>query len=396
MLTTIIAFVLVLGILVFVHEMGHFLVARKTKTKAEEFGFGYPPRLFGWKVENGKRKFFWGNKDVKSEDTIWSVNLLPLGGFVKIKGEDGEDRDSQDSFGNKSAGKRIAILAAGVIMNVIFAMVLLMINFGIGIPSAIDSDQDAKFAQDQNIQIVQVAKDSPAKEAGVELGDNIVSINGQEIEKTNEINEIVEASEGKELNLIVDHYGEIRELKLTPVKDTDLGDEYVDEAKEGRYVIGIATLKTGVISYPWYLAIWKGFVATFVLLWRIIEVLVAIVVNLVLGRGLVTEVAGPVGVAVMTGNMVRMGISHLLQFTALLSLNLAIVNILPFPALDGGRILMIIIEKIRGKKLNEKFENAMHNIGFLLLMLLVLLVTFRDIVNFGGGIWEKIMGVVLN
>ena len=182
MFITVISFFVILGILVFVHEMGHFLVAKKTGTKAEEFGFGYPPRLFGWKLQNNKRKFFWGNKAVESEDTIYSVNLWPLGGFVKIKGEDGDGRQDEDSFGSKSARKRIAILIAGVTMNVLFAMILLMINFGIGIPTALDDSVDSQYAKEPIIQVAAVAKNSPAEEAGIKIGDEVLSIAGKSIE----------------------------------------------------------------------------------------------------------------------------------------------------------------------------------------------------------------------
>ncbi|MFA7662385.1 MAG: RIP metalloprotease RseP [Patescibacteria group bacterium] len=394
MLVTIIAFFVILGVLVFVHEMGHFLVAKKTKTKAEEFGFGYPPRLFGWSKINGKRKFFWGNKDVESEDTIYSVNIWPLGGFVKIKGENGDGVIEDDSFASKSARKRIAILAAGVIMNVIFAMILLMINFGIGIPTAIESGTDETFVKNPIVQVVAVTKDSPADKAGIKLGDEVLAVNGQEIKQAEEIAKIVTEAGNQELTIKVKQAGSEKEVTLTPVLDESLGSEYVDPENPGRYVVGLSTYKVGLVSYPWYLAIWKGFQTTFILLWRILEAFGIIIGNLILGKGMLAEVSGPIGVAVMTGQMVSLGISHLLQFTALLSLNLAIVNILPFPALDGGRIVMILVEKIRGKKIDATIENVMHNIGFALLMLLIVLVTYRDLVNFGGGIWQAVKGVI--
>ena len=393
MFITVISFFVILGILVFIHEMGHFLVAKKTKTKAEEFGLGLPPRLFGWRLESGKRKFFWGNKDVESEDTIYSINLWPIGGFVKIKGEDGDGREEGDSFGSKSVGRRIAILIAGVTMNVLFAMILLMINFGIGIPSALDDSEDQQYAKDPIIQVVSIAKNSPAEQAGIKLGDEVITVDGKKIKTVEEIAQIITEFEGEEIMMQIKQSGEEKELSLKPVLAKELGEEYEDSENPDRQVIGFSTLEVGIVSYPWHLAIWKGFVTTFVLLWRILMVFFLLIKNLVLGRGMMAEVAGPIGVAVMTGQMVRLGISHILQFTALLSLNLAIVNILPFPALDGGRILLIIIEKIRGKKLNVKLENAMHNLGFGLLMLLIILVTYRDIVNFGGGVLAAIKGL---
>ena len=149
-------------------------------------------------------------------------------------------------------------------------------------------------------------------------------------------------------------------------------------------------IETAIVRYPWYLAIYKGVIATFVWMGAIIIAFATVIKNLVLGVPTGVEVAGPVGIAVLTGQAAKMGIIYLLQFTALLSLNLAIINILPFPALDGGRLLFLILEKIRGRAVKQEWENLVHNLGFIILMGLVLLVTFGDVIKYGGGLFGTI------
>ena len=149
-------------------------------------------------------------------------------------------------------------------------------------------------------------------------------------------------------------------------------------------------VETAIVKYPWYLAIYKGVIATFIWMWAIIVAFATVIKNLIVGVPTGVEVAGPVGIAVLTGQAAKMGIIYLLQFTALLSLNLAIINILPFPALDGGRLFFLILEKIRGKAVKQEWENVIHNVGFLFLMGLVLLVTFGDVIKYGGGVFGAI------
>jgi regulator of sigma E protease len=156
--------------------------------------------------------------------------------------------------------------------------------------------------------------------------------------------------------------------------------------------IGVGLVETATVRYPWYLAIWMGIKMTFIWIYAIIFAFISIFKNLIIGAPIGVELAGPVGIAVMTGQAAKMGFVYILQFTALLSINLAIINILPFPALDGGRILFLVIEKIRRKSVKQEWENLAHNIGFILLMILVLAVTYKDVVRYGG----KILGALKN
>ncbi|PIR93985.1 RIP metalloprotease RseP [Candidatus Falkowbacteria bacterium CG10_big_fil_rev_8_21_14_0_10_39_11] len=372
MLLTIVVFVLMLGLLVFAHELGHYWTARKLGVKAEEFGFGLPPRMFGWKKVNGKRKIFWGNKDVdelKSEDTVWSINWLPLGGFVKIKGEDGENKEN-DSFAKQKPWKRIVILSAGVFMNFILSMVLLAIVFMLGAPQIVETERARETVVDPKIQILQVMPDSPAEAAGVKMGDVIVDINDQVFSTTEETSEYITTHRQDEIVLTVLRYGseEQEDLTITPTVDT-----------EGDQKIGVALIKSGIVKYPWYEAIWLGIKSTVLMTGAILIAFWTIIKNLFIGMPAGLEVSGPVGIAVMTGQAARMGLVYILQFTALLSINLAILNFLPFPALDGGRVLFVIIEKIRRKPMNQKIENVIHTIGFVFLIVLLLVVTGKDI-----------------
>lgn len=356
MFYTIIIFIIVLSVLVLAHEFGHFIVARKRGVKVEEFGIGFPPRL--WKIKRG--------------ETVYSINWIPLGGFVKLKGEGGEDKDDIDSFAHKRIWERALIISAGVIMNIILAAVLLGVGFIFGIPQAINEDLPALArVSELSVIVVEVLDNSPAKEADLQLGDAITAIGGQEIFKVDQLKSYVSSREGEEIIFNIKRGEEELERLILPVK--------LEE--EGIVGIGVGLIDSGKVSYPWYAAFWQGLVTTLFLTKEIIVAFYYLFKNLIFGQGLMVEAAGPVGIAVMTGKMAKLGIIRLLQFISILSINLAILNFLPFPALDGGRFLFLIIEKLRGKPVDQRIENIVHNLGFILLMALVVLVTYRDILN---------------
>lgn len=375
MFVTIIIFLVVLSLLVFVHEFGHFFAARRLGVRAEEFGFGFPPRILGiHRNRRGKWRKVWGNKKIKkSRGTVYSINAIPLGGFVKIKGENGEGRHDRDSFSSKRPWRRAIILSAGVFMNIILASVLISIGLMIGFPQSVDKDNLPKSIKisDEKVQVVQVVADSPAFLAGLKVSDVLLSINGQTIVNDDDVQKFINDSKTEEVVVAIRRFSELQELKMIP----ELSPE------QDRKIIGVAILQTAVIKYPWYSAIWEGIKMTGYLLWAIIYAFYEIIRNLIISQPINAEVAGPIGIAELTGQMARMGIIYLLQFTALLSLNLAIINILPFPALDGGRLIFLLIEKIKGKPVKKEIEAVFHNVGFMLLMVLVLWVTFKDVVR---------------
>jgi regulator of sigma E protease len=371
---TVLVFIIILGLLVFVHELGHFLVARRNGVMAEEFGFGFPPRIFGlYKNKNGKRKLVWGSKKVESTDTIYSINWIPLGGFVKIMGEDGEEKKDPKSFASKSPFTRTRILAAGVAMNFLLAAVLLSVGYFVGIPQAVD-DAVAGNLKNEKIQIIETIPGSPAEQMGIQVGDQIVGAieNNNQVIKFSTIEEVqnyINAKKGQEIKLDVRRGNETLDLIGSPRTNFP--------ASEG--ALGISLVKTAIVSYPWYESIWRGVQTVIDLAGMIIVAFGNLLWKLITGHSVGMDVSGPVGIAVLTGQVAKLGFIYILQFTALLSVNLAIINILPIPALDGGRILFILIEKIKGKAVSQKFEARAHNIGFALLITLMVVVTFRDV-----------------
>lgn len=374
MIMTIISFVAILSVLVFVHEMGHFLAARKFGAKAEEFGLGFPPRLLGfYKSISGKWRFtFWNAEVTDAADTVYSLNLIPLGGFVKIKGEDGENKTDVTSFAHKPIWQRSIILSAGVLMNVLLAVAIISFNLLVGASQPIEGQPlRGAIIKDQHIEIDSVSPDSPAAIAGVQSGDRIISINNQEISGTENIQNFVADKSGQKLMYVLQRGDEKITKEITPV--------ILQETQKGG--IGITISEMAFVRYPWYLAIFEGIKTTGYYIWLIIVGFYELLARLVSGGGVSADIAGPVGIAVLTGKVASLGIMYLLQFAALLSINLAVINILPIPALDGGRILFLIIEKIKGRPVQQKTEALVHNIGFLLLMGLIVLVTFKDIKN---------------
>lgn len=360
LLTTIIIFILVLGLLVFTHELGHFITAKRAGIKVEEFGLGLPPRIFG----------------IKRGGTIYSLNWLPIGGFVKIFGEDGGGKDDAGSFSSRPAWTRAKILVAGVTMNYLFAMLLFSLSFAVGIPAMVDSQ--TLGARNVKIQITEVADKSPAMQAGILLGDTIVEVSDKNhlatksINEINDLNNFINSHRGQEIILKIKRGQEIKSVALTPRQSPP--------ANEGP--IGVALAKTGIISFPWYSALYKGIIFTFQMTWLIVATFVGVVANLFRGAPAGVQFSGPVGIFELTGQMSQLGFSYLNQFVAFLSLNLAIINLFPFPALDGGRLFFLLIEKIKGSPINQTFERKANSIGLALLILLIVVITIKDIGRF--------------
>jgi regulator of sigma E protease len=422
MIGTIILFIVILGILVFSHELGHFMAAKRLGTGVEEFGFGFPPRLIGIQRITGEKlekisetekieidmadiktaqgeiitehlsdtkkevdkltkikkwKLIIGSKEPKHTGTvhagtIYSLNWIPVGGFVKIKGEQGNDRHDRDSFVHKKIWQRAVILSSGVIMNFILAFVIMSIGFMIGLPSMVGSDLPRQaHVSHQSIQIAEVQKGSPADQAGLQMGDFIVSVDRHASTNVSDFQAYTKPHLNQPISIVVKRANEEITKTVTP---TDLN-------KDGQGLIGTWLVETGTVSYPWYYAIWMGIKTTLSITWQIVVAFFLLLKNLIVTQHVSADIAGPVGIAALTGQVAKMGFIYILQFTALLSINLAIINFMPFPALDGGRVLFLIIEKIRGKAVNQRIENLVHNIGFAVLLTLVALITFRDVAH---------------
>jgi regulator of sigma E protease len=367
MITTIIIFILVLSVLVFVHEFGHFATARKFGVKADEFGLGFPPRAIGvYKDVTGKWRKLVGNRDLETlegdevpADTVYSLNWLPIGGFVKIKGENGDQQDEPDSFGSKKIWQRTIILAAGVIMNIILAFVLFSACFMVGAPQSVETGG--------KIQITEVIKKSPAEKAGILSGDVVIGADNQGFATVPEMQAYIGAKGENEVALKIIRGNENLSINIKP------------ELKDGKGIIGVGLDQLDTVRYSFFRAMWEGLKHTSLLLWMILISFFGLIRDLIFGHGAGDAVGGPIRIAQMTGEVARFGFVNLLNFTALLSLNLAVINILPFPALDGGRIFFLIIEKIKGAPIKRETEAVIHNVGFMFLIALILLVTYKDI-----------------
>lgn len=359
MIGTIILFLVLLSVLVIAHEWGHFAAARKSGMTVEEFGLGFPPRLFSFKDKKG---------------TTWSVNLIPLGGFVRIQGENGEKRFEQGSFATKSFRARFAVLFGGVFMNFVVAVVLFSLGFLFGLPSVTEDGTD-KYAKisDSAVSIVQVLPGSPAEQAGIANGAKIITIDGEAFTNGDAAREALKPNaDGSPIELTYAFADEQKTVKLVPtyIKDID---------RDG---VGVALVETGKVRYPWYYAPIKGITVTAGMTAQIVMAFGTLLVGVFKGSPEVaSQLSGPVGIAVLTGQVAQLGFAHLVQFAAMLSVNLAVLNVLPFPALDGGRIFFLALEAIRRKPASEKLEQGVHAAGFALLILLVIFVTYRDIVN---------------
>jgi len=251
--------------------------------------------------------------------------------------------------------------------------VVLGFGFMIGLPADFSQgvDPQAIVVEEPHVVIQQISKGTPADKAGISFGDKIISINNEVINSTDELITYVGDKAGKELSVTIQRGTEDLTLTITP--------EYSEEV--GRAVLGVTPVDAGMIRYPWYRALYKGFVAA---AFGIINIFIAfylLIKNLIMGQGLLFDVSGPVGIATIVGQSARLGLNYVLNVAAMISLSLAAINILPIPALDGGRILFVLLEKILGRPVSMKYEQMAHTIGFVLLMGLIVVVTWRDIIG---------------
>jgi regulator of sigma E protease len=382
---TIIIFFLVLGVLVLAHELGHFITAKRNGVGAEEFGFGFPPRLVGtYKDKNGKRRWVFGNKEITAEikhreETIYSFNLLPLGGFVKITGENGvgNDTDKEDelNFSNKSIWIRFKILVAGVTMNMILAVILFSFAFWMGLPEMFN---DKNTNSSVPVTITMVTPKSPADKAGLQAGDNLKSIITEDknikINSIAQFQDVIKKNKGKEISISIKHPSTLKEkiVKVTPRKNPP----------EGEGAVGIGLAKTRVVRYSPIESVRMGVKTTYRMAGMIFVFLGKLIASPFTHESVADDVTGPIGIAKMSGQAAKLGLAFLMQFTAMLSVNLAIINILPFPGLDGGRIFFLLIEKIKGSPISQKIEGTINTIGFFILLGLMALVVVKDIFRF--------------
>ena len=344
MLLSILVFLLTLSLLVIVHELGHFVVAKKNGIWVEEFGFGLPPRLFGKKVG----------------DTIYSINALPFGGFVRLHGEMTKDGVTKPkmAFINKSLWVKTAVITAGVIMNFLLAIVLFGIVYSFtGIPKEL-----------KEVKVLDVATNSPAQIAQIIVGDKIISVDGVNVSNVSEFINKIEDRKGKKVKL------ELQDRTVTVIPRAN--------PPENEGPLGVAITNTETYFAPiWQRPFYGAYYGTKeAIYWgkNVINGFINIFTELSHGNA-PKDVSGPVGVFAITTEVAKTGILSLLNLVGIISVNLAILNIIPFPALDGGRLLFIIIEAICGKKIAPKFEAIVHAVGMVILLLAILAITIKDI-----------------
>ncbi len=406
----------VFGLCILIHELGHFLTAKWAGIRVEEFGLGLPPRLVGFRRrEKGGWEVIWGPRTPESvytgggrfpteeaaddtavnfkdsdfygnepgtqgrpeqHHTIYSLNWLPIGGFVRMPGENGETTDEEGhydpgSFASKTAGKRIIVLVAGVTMNILLAMVLFMFAYGVGQPVA-------------TAQIGQVVDGSPAQVAGLKPGDTIISLNGQPVHTFDDVvnvtNSIVSQHPGaKTVRIVVVGRHKGQQGTFTAPVDAN------PNPAPGKGKMGITSSdNVTLVKYPFWQAPLKGIEETYTVTTQFIST-----IGQMIAGQIQPQVMGPVGIVHFTGEVAQsvpsMGWWPILSLTAILNINLAIVNILPFPALDGGRVLLILIELLRGgKRLRPEVEGIINLAGMAILLTLMVIITVSDVVHWNG------------
>jgi regulator of sigma E protease len=383
---TLLAFFAVLSVLVLIHEAGHYFVAKKLGIKVEEFGFGLPPRL-------------WGKK---KGETIYSLNWLPIGGFVKLYGEDeaGAGRiekpkevehnakDSKRAFYSRSVGQRAAVVVAGVVMNTVLAIVIyysfmLLSGFKTQLPLI---GEHTFFAVNQvsktEIIVSAVSKNSPAEKIGITPFSKIISLNGSEVKSMEEFSTTVKEYKGKEITLSWENINTGKRStarvipRVNPPKD------------EGALGVGFYPVKTVILSYDTPMQkLFSGIIHPANLMmynFDVMQSLIGVSVKEKNVEPLSQSVSGPVGIYSIVGAIINIPdpkerILEMLNLTGLLSISLAFFNLLPIPGLDGGRLFFIIIEAITKKKVNQKVEGYAHAIGMIVLIALIILITFKDL-----------------
>lgn len=339
MLTTLVATIFVFGLLVLVHELGHFFTAKMVGMRVDEFAIGFGPKIISYKYG----------------ETLYSLRIVPLGGFNKIAGMDPDEEQDQYSFNAKSIPARMFVIVAGSAMNFVLPVVLFMTIF---LSSGIDTPSSQPI-------IGNVFADKPAARAGLSVGDRILEVNDVKITSWQQFVNLVQVNANNKLALRYEHQGNIQTATVIP--------EYDEKANRG--IIGIMPQLDK--TYP-------GFIETISLsvkqTYLVASSMVTGIAQMVTGK-VAAEVSGPIGVAQMAGEVAKLGLMPLLQFTAFLSINIGLINLLPVPVLDGGHLVTLAVEGLRGKPLEKNHQQFIQMIGFTLLMMLFIVATYKDIVR---------------
>lgn len=342
---TLIYFIIVLGVTIFIHELGHFIFAKKAKIYVYEFSLGMGPRIFKFKRKN--------------DETDYSIRLFPIGGFVSMAGEDIEvDKNIPDDkqMYNKTWLQRFLTIIAGVMFNFLLAIILLFI---VGLNNGVPQNKN---------YISEISKDYPISKTNIEVGDKILKVNNKKVRNQDMLLLELTINNGKTINLTVLH-------KNNKVETISLKPKKIKIDNEEVYKYGLVL--ENKIDKGFFVSLKYAFTKTIDLL----EQMVKIIFYLITGKLNLNNLSGPIGIYNIVGESAKSGIISLIYLIAYLCINVGFINIIPIPAFDGGRLLFLIIEKIKGSKVNPKVENTIHSIGFILLMLLMILITYNDIIR---------------
>jgi len=355
MFLTIISFVFVLGVLIFIHELGHFIVAKRVGIKVEKFSLGFPPNIFA----------------KKRGDTTYCIGIIPLGGYVKMVGENPDEKTTgaDNEFMSKTVGQRAAVIFAGPFMNYILAIFILIGIFMVSGKAIFDENK---------VLVGEVVKDSPAENAGLVEDDIIISVNNMKVSNFENLRTEINSYVEKEITLSWIHQNDtITANMITTRQEIPNLEGGVDTVG----LIGFSQKPTSYQSYGFFGSIKHGFVTTHIIVWETVK----FVKKVVLGEVSAKMIGGPLFIAQQSGREAKKGGSSLFFFMALLSVNLAILNVLPIPILDGGHLMFLIIEKIKGSPLSIKARVAAQQIGLVMLLGLILVVTYNDILRVFKG-----------
>ena len=363
---SILIFIVILLVLVLVHEFGHFFTAKRFGIRVDEFGFGFPPKLFS-------RKY---------GETEYSFNLFPLGGFVKIFGENPDEENTNGpnsgrSFINKPKWKQAIVLFAGIFANFLLAWLLFSFTFMSGFPTSVGAEAPGAKLTDVHLVITSVADKSPAQIAGFEPGDKIISVQSGK-DNLSEINTDTLKS------FVLAHGIEI--IKIGYLRGENTAENFIKvipqiNVDNGAPMIGISIDEIGIEKMPVLRAFKEGMIFNLSVAQNTFSGLYTLIKEAILGRGSLESITGPVGLVGIVGDVSHLGFAYLISFTGLISVNLAIINLIPFPALDGGRLLFLLIEKIKGSRINPKITNTVNTIGFAILIIFMIIVTYHDIIK---------------
>jgi regulator of sigma E protease len=376
---TIVIFIVILAILILSHEFGHFIVAKRAGVRVDEFGLGFPPRLFGW----------------KKGETIYSINIIPFGGFVKIFGENPDEEsisgpDRERSLIAKPKWVQALVLVAGVTFNLILAWLVISLGFIIGLPTPADQIVASDHASHVQLVITSVLPDSPAEQSGLKTGDAISQL---ELATNSQVRAVSPLTPEIVQKFITDHsndelrlfynrgkiFDESKQSSVSPVTFVKI--KPIAGLIENKAAIGISMDNIAMVQKSFFPAVWEGLKLTIDLTYLTAKTIVSFVIGAFQGESGLSAVTGPVGLVGLVGDARLMGFVYILSFMALISINLAVINLVPFPALDGGRLLFLLIEKIKGSEIKPVIANTLNLVGFGFLLLLMAVVTYSDIVK---------------